>query len=399
MTQPTDDTWHERLRLHEVALLDDRSFDLYIEERFDQLVTAAIADADGRLRPEQHTALHVPRSLLQLHDALTFAQGDLQVAAERMTYYGDARAARTTRLLRRVRTALHEVTRKTTAVRREEGRRREAEATPPSTDVIVMARNWLVNALPDHFNRLLTRTFAEAGFPLRPAAADVFGTVEEGWDDGLLPEPRTQQVDELLAKGAVAFRGLVADDVRAQNARTTALRHPLLQRRWAQALDELAELTIPVARASSSSVLGPLPAGVYDLPETDAYKVFNSRRFLTAVWQRQAERKHLLRHYAAIVTERRCSSPEHDLRRRAVEAAIDRLVNQQPAAASRLVTGLLPHTTGDGLIELPPGERASLKRRLVAEARAAAVPTRTPDTAPPPPAPAPRPALAAPAMR
>ncbi|MGW6536762.1 hypothetical protein ACWGBV_19690 [Streptomyces sp. NPDC055051] len=397
MTQSTDDTRHERLHLHEVAFLDDRSFDLYIEERFDQLVTAAIADADGRLRPEQHTVLHAPGRLLQLHDALTFAQGDLQVAAERMAYHGDARAARTTRLLRRVRTALHEVTRKTTAVRREEGRQREAEATPPSTDVIVMARNWLVDALPDHFNRLLTRTFAEAGFPLRPAAADVFGTVEEGWDDGLLTEPRTQQVDELLAKGAVAFRSLVADDVRAQNARATALRHPLLQRRWAQALDELAELTIPVARASSSSVLGPLPAGVYDLPETDAYKVFNSRRFLTAVWQRQAERKHLLRHYAATVTELRRSSPEHDLRRRAVEAAIDQLVNQQPAAASRLVTGLLPHTTGDGLIELPPGERASLKRRLIAEARAAAVLARTPDTAPPLPAPAPRPT--APAMR
>ncbi|MFB7938448.1 hypothetical protein [Streptomyces sp. NPDC056049] len=262
MTQPNDDTRHERLRLHEIASLDDHDFDRYIEERFDQLVTAAIADADGWLRPEQHTALHAPGRLLQLHDALTFAQGDLQVAAERMTYHGDARAARTARLLRRVRTALHEVTRKTTAVRREEGRQREAEATPPSTDVIVMARNWLVEALPDHFNRLLTRTFAEAGFPLRPAAADVFGTVEEGWDDGLLPEPRTQQVDELLAKGAVAFRGLVADDVRSQNARTTALRHPLLQRRWAQALDELAELTIPVAQASSSSALGQLPAGV-----------------------------------------------------------------------------------------------------------------------------------------
>ncbi|MFF7439003.1 hypothetical protein [Streptomyces sp. NPDC008122] len=396
MTQPTGDTRHEqRLRLHQVADLDNRAFALYIEEGFSQLVTAAIADAEDLLQPAQHAILHAAERRHQLRDALTFAEGDLHVAFERMTYQGDVRTARTAHLLRRVRTTLHEINRATPGA---EDRRREAGAEPHFNDVIVMARRWLVDALPDHFNRLLTKTFTDAGLPSRPPAADVFDTVEEGWHDGHLTEPRSAQVEELLAKGPVAFRGLVADDARTQGTRATALRHPLLQRRWAQALDELAELTIPLARASSASALGPLPTGVYDMPEADAYKIFNTRRFLLAVWQRQAEHKYLLRQYAATTVERRDSAPEEALRRGAVGAAVDHLVNEQPAAAARVLTGLCPHIIGDGLIELPPEELATLKRRLVAEARAAAVPIQLPKTALPPANPAHSP-VAVPAIR
>ncbi|GAA3904284.1 hypothetical protein GCM10022244_13070 [Streptomyces gulbargensis] len=399
MTPSTDEIRHgQRLRLRDVAALDDRSFALYIGERFDQLVTAAIADADGRLRPTQHTVLRAPERLQRLRDALTFAEGDLQVGVERMTYQHDARAARTARLLRRVRNALHEVNREAAAARHAEARRREAGAEPPVTDVIATARSWLVDALPDHFHRHLAQTLADAGLPARPAAVDVFDTVEEGWHDGHLTAPRTPQVDELLAKGPVAFRGLVADDARAQGARVAVLRHPLLQRRWAQALAELTHLTVPVARASSNSALGPLPDGVYDMPETDAYRIFNARRLLTAVWQRQSEHKRLLHQYATAVTEARRTAPEEDLRRRAVGAAIDRLVNEQPAAAARVVTGLCPHITGDGLIELQARDRIDLKRRLVAEARSAAQPPPQLDTALPPAPPA-RTALPATAVR
>ncbi|MFD3332186.1 hypothetical protein ACFWV1_05955 [Streptomyces sp. NPDC058700] len=396
MNQPTDTTGHaQRLRLHEVADLDDRSFVPYIEERFDQLVTAAIADADGQLRTAQHAVLYAPEQHQRLRDALTFAEGDLQVAFERMTYEGDSRAARTAHLLRRVRTALHEVNRETTAA---DGRQRESGSELPPIDVIVTARSWLVDALPDHFNRLLAKTLADVGLSARPAAADdVFDTIEEGWNDGHLREPRSAQVDELLAKGPVAFRGLVADDARSQNIRVTELRHPLLQRRWAKALAELTELTVPVARASSSSALGPLPAAVYRMPEADAYTVFNARRFFAAVSQRRAEHRRLLGTYTALVAECRRAAPTHDLRRRAVGAAIDHLVNEQPAAAARVLTGLCPYIIGNGLIELPPGERAELKRRLVAEARAVAT-ARPPDAARPPAQPS-RPPAAAAAIR
>ncbi|MGW7303952.1 hypothetical protein ACWGI1_00050 [Streptomyces sp. NPDC054835] len=397
MPQPTDTTAHThrlRLRLREVASLSDSAFVLYTVERFDQLVTAAIADADGQLRPTQHTALHAPENHKRLRDALTFAEGDLHVALERMTYHQDARAPRTARLLRKVRTALHEVQREATAFG---DRQRAADSGPPSNDLIVMARSWLVHAFPDHFSRLLAEALAQAGLSARPATADVFDMVEDAWRDGRLTQPRTAQVDELLAKGDVAFRGLVADDARAQDARIPALRHPLLQRRWSKALADLVELTVPAARASSESALGRLPADVYELPVADAYKVFNSRRFLAAVWQRQAEHKYRLRAYTATVRERALAAPEYDRRRRAVETAIDRLVNERMDPVSRVLTGLCPYVTDDGLIELPPQERSQLKRQLVAEARDAAT-SRTPQTALPPLLPA-RPPVAAPATR
>ncbi|BAU88045.1 hypothetical protein SLA_7179 [Streptomyces laurentii] len=388
MTEPSDGTTHgSRLRLREVADLDDQTFTLYIEERFDQLVTAAIADADGFLSPDQHHLLHEPQRLEFLRDALTYAEGGLQVSVERMAYHRDARTARTGRLLRRVRTALHETDRTLATERRADARRRAADGGP-QTDVVLVARGWLASALPDHFERLLAQTLTEAGLPDRPAAADVFDAVENGWSDGYLNAPRTPEVDHLLAKGPIAFQGAVAADARDQADRITELRHPLLQRRWASGLAELTDLTVPVARASSTSALGRLPDDVYDLPEADAKAVFAARRFLVAIWQRRAEHTHLLHNYAATVTDLGRSSPREALRRRAVDQAIDRLATEQPDAAARMLTGLQQHTASDGLAGLTPTERTGLKHRLVAEARAAARTPRSLTTAlPPGPAP------------
>ncbi|MFG2115568.1 hypothetical protein ACGFRB_23560 [Streptomyces sp. NPDC048718] len=396
MTEPSDSTPHgSRLRLAEVADLDDQTFALYIETRFDQLVTAAVADADGLLRPAQHHFLRDPRRLEPLRDALTYASGDLQIAVERMTYHRDARTARTGRLLRRVRTALQETERALATERREDARRRAAGGGP-QTDVVLVARGWLTAALPDHFERLLAQTLTEAGLPVRPPAADVLDVVENGWSDGYLDAPRTPEVERLLAKGPVAFRGAVAADARDQADRITELRHPLLQRRWAKALAELTDLTVPVARASSNSALGRLPDDVYDLPEADAKAVLAARRFLVAVWQRRVEHTRLLNHYAATVTDSSRTSPREALRLRAVDKAIDRLVAEQPDAAARMLTGLQQRTASDGLAGLTPTERTSLKRRLVAEACAAARTPRPLTTAlPPGPAPLARTAAAA----
>lgn len=369
MSQMPDDARPERrLRLYEVADLEQEAFDQYVQERFTHLVAAAIADAAGLLNPLQRAVLHTPDRLPDLHDALTFAEGNQQIVVERMTYRRDPRTARSTRLLRQVRAAHHRAARHVAEARRAEARRREA-AEPLPTDLVTVTRSWLARTLPDRFHQLLDEELAQAGLPERPPATDAFDIVERGWADGHLPAERTQEVDHLLAKGPVAFRAVVADDARAQDQRNPALRHPLLQRRWAQVLNELTELTLPVARASSSRTLGPLPRGVYDMPEADAYKILNARRFLCALWQRRGEHARLLHQYSTTVTDRRRSAPAHDPRRHAIEAAIDRLVAEHPAAAMHILGGLISHTGEEGRVELSPDERAALKRRLASEVR------------------------------
>ncbi|MFE6461238.1 hypothetical protein ACFVP0_27740 [Streptomyces cinereoruber] len=404
---PDDARPEQRLRLYEVADLDDEAFGQYTQERFTQLVTAAIADAAGLLNPLQRARLHDPARLPDLHDALIFAEGNQQVVVERMSYHRDPRTARSTRLLRQVRAAHHRVARQVAEQRRAEARRREA-AEPLPTDLVTVTRSWLAHTLPDRFHQLLDEELAQTGLPARPPATDAFDTIEEGWADGHLPAERTQEVDHLLAKGPVAFRGAVADDARTQDQRNPALRHPLLQRRWAQALNELTELTVPVARASSSFALGPLPRDVYDMPEADAYKILNGRRFLCALWQRRGEHARLLHQYSTTVTHRRRSAPAHDPRRRAVEAATDRLVAEHPAAAMHILGGLIPHVDEEGRVELSREDRAALKRRLAAEARVTPIVPRPPETAPSaprssdvalPPAPPTHAALVGPAIR
>ncbi|MFF9980441.1 hypothetical protein [Streptomyces erythrochromogenes] len=384
---------HRRLRLREVADLDDTAFTDYLHDRFDHLVTAAIADAAGYLRPAQHDLLHTPGRLHDLRDALTFAEGDLQVAAERMTYRRDPRTARTSRQLRQVRTALHQVHRETAALRRAEARTRDAAAGTPATDTVTTARGWLAHAYPARFTQLLAQAQAAAGLPARPLAKDIFDTIEEGWADGHITAPSTPGVEQMLAKGVVAFRSAVADDARNQNDRDPALRHPLLQRRWNTALDELATLTVPVAHASSPSALGALPGDFSHMPEQDAFKILNARRFLVAIWQRRAEHTRLIHQYAGTVTDRRRVAPDHDLRSQALDAALDRLVAEHPAAAARILARLRPYATADGRLEedvFTPALRAQAKREVLADLGA----IRRPDTVLPS-AIVPRPVIAA----
>lgn len=386
---------HRRLRLREVADLDDTAFSDYLQDRFDHLVTAAIADAAGYLRPAQHDLLHAPGRLHDLRDALTFAEGDLQVAVERMTYRGDPRAARTSRQLRQVRTARHQVHRETAALRRAEDRS-GAVAGTPSTDTVTTARGWLAHAYPARFTQLLAQAQADAGLPARPLAKDIFDTIEEGWADGHLTTPSTPGVEQLLARGVVAFRSVVADDARDQNDRDPALRHPLLQRRWNMALEELVSLTVPVACASSASALGALPSDFSGLPEQEAFKILNARRFLVAIWQRRAEHTRLIHQYAGTVTDRRRAAPDHDLRSQALDAALDRLVAEHPAAAARILARLRPYATADGRLEedvFTPALRAQAKREVLADLAA----VRRPDIVLPS-AIAPRPVLASTAV-
>lgn len=122
MPQPSHTTPPERrsLRLNDVARMGAATLQPLPQDSFRNLVTAAIADATGHLPRSSRKLLHGPHFRDDLVDALRWAEGEIQVASERMTWTGDPRAERTLRQLQQIRTALAQA-------RAEEADRRRTE--------------------------------------------------------------------------------------------------------------------------------------------------------------------------------------------------------------------------------------------------------------------------------
>ncbi|MYT96581.1 MULTISPECIES: hypothetical protein [unclassified Streptomyces] len=271
------------LRLNDVAHMGAAELQPLLQDSFRNLVTAAIADATGHLPRSSRKLLHGPHFRDDLVDALRWAEGEMQVASERMTWIGDPRAERTGHQLQQIRTALAQA-------RAEEADRRRAEHRASAghqvdTDPAATARIWLRSAFPDRFEQLLAQEYATAQLEPRterPGPADVFDAIEWGASEGYLFATMTPAVHDLLAKSPLAFRNTVAADAREQDERNVELRHPLLLRRWRTALDELAEMTAPLAGAASPTLLGPLTTDLDAMPRQAAFAVLNARRFLVA---------------------------------------------------------------------------------------------------------------------
>ncbi|MEV5979613.1 hypothetical protein [Streptomyces sp. NPDC052114] len=180
----------------------------------------------------------------------------------------------------------------------------------------------------------------------------------------------TPAIRDLLAKSPLAFRNTVAADAREQDERNIELRHPLLLRRWRTALDELAELTAPLAGATSTTVLGPLTTDLDTMPRQAAFAVLNARRFLVAVHQRTAENTRVARQYAQTITQREQDEPEHAAHRRLFDQALHRLADEQSAAYDHIRHRLRPFETSPGLLDvsvLNADQRGTLKRHVLAE--------------------------------
>ena len=99
----------EKIRLADVEHVpaDDRVS--LISDRFDNLVTVAVAEAVSGYVPQRtRRLLRRPEWRQYWQDALLCADGELQVATERMRYTGDPRLGTTERRLRRVRVRRNE---------------------------------------------------------------------------------------------------------------------------------------------------------------------------------------------------------------------------------------------------------------------------------------------------
>ncbi|PAX87445.1 hypothetical protein CLM83_07335 [Streptomyces albidoflavus] len=392
------------LRLRDVARLPAEVLVKRFEEDFGNLVTAAVADATRRLPAPVRRLLDGLEWHLDWADALVWAEGELQVSAERMTLLGDPRLRRVEGQLRQVRVRLHEARcvaadyRRQDRERLEQGRLLTARAT---------ALSWLGKALPEEYAALFAARVAELGIPpLRrhTASRDVFDSIEQAVAQGRLWVTAGPEVTALLELPDDTFRAAVADDVREQNARNVLLRHPLVLRRWHAGLARLCELTVGPARASSATALGRLPVDLAGLPRQEAMQIINARRFFCAVQQRRLDCDRTVRGLMAEIVRRERADPVNAARREAGVHARLRLAEAHPEAYARIREELRAYESEPGHLDparLTSDVRGALKARLLAE-----LGTGGGDPAPgapaqpsPAPRPAPRPKPGAPENR
>ncbi|GAA0393870.1 hypothetical protein [Streptomyces luteireticuli] len=358
---------HPRLRLGDVAVMPTAELIPLFERSFTALVTVAIAEATMRVPSSTRRLLRRREWHLDWLDALKYAEGELQVSVERMLCTGDPRAARNEYRLRRVRSTL------TAAHRVAADFRRRAHhgglLRSPMRDACHTARNWLSKLHMDEFAKLLAEERAAHGLaPLEePAVKDVYDSIELAYRRGWIEAPLTPGVNGLLTAPARTVRDAAADDARRQEGREPALFHPLLLRRWDQALRELAKMTFPLAGAGSPCALGPLPSSAAALPHGELFRLLNARRFMAAVLQRRVECGHRTRHVAAAAGRAGREDPRCVADTEARDRAGRRLAELYSEEYAWIRAQLAPYEYRPGLLDrelLDVEARAAVKRRV-----------------------------------
>jgi hypothetical protein len=361
----------EGLRLADVEHTPTDELELLITDSFDHLVTVAIAEATNGFVPQRtRRLLRKAHWRLDWQDALLCACGELQVAAERMRYTGDPRLEATEHRLRRVRVRMNEASVLAKKLRRNDFDHSTERRS--GTNSHLTALGWLRNAFPDEYAGLLQQEHASRELdeePEEPSFRDVYEQIEHAWTGGLITAPRTPDVDALLAADAEAVRLATADDAKDQEERNLALRHPLLLRRWENALRELGMMTAQRARVQTPHALGTLPESFYALPQAEAVAVLNARRFLSAVQQRRLECKRCLRQIIQVLRARSRESPHVIAYAEAKATASGRLADRHPSEYAFIRTELRPYEECDGFLPrslVSSRERAAIKRRVLA---------------------------------
>ncbi|MDQ1041476.1 hypothetical protein QFZ75_007978 [Streptomyces sp. V3I8] len=351
------------LSVAQVATMDSELLASLMRRDFDVLVKAAIADATLRTSSSNQRLLRKREWHLAWLDALTYAEGELQVAVEIMEHTGDERAQANSDRLARIRNKLT-AARKTAVDYRKRAHRRALQEDG-FYDSARTAASLLVRAHQDDFLELTSGPRAA----LPPSSDDAFDAIEKGCARGWLSIPATQEVDRLLLSSDDAVRQAAAQDAQRQDHRNPALRHPLLLRRWRQSLHHLAEMTWTRALATSPFTLGPLPSHVHTMREDDARDIFNARRFLAAVHQRRTECDYQRRWASESVEKRRHEDPAVVAYEEACREAASALVLQHPAEHAYILQRLAPYEHRPGVIssENTPETLGALRKKIKQE--------------------------------
>jgi hypothetical protein len=362
-----------RLSIGDVERIPTDDLVPLITDSFDNLVTVAIADATSGYIPQRTRRLLRKVEWRQdWQDALACAAGELQVATERMRYTRDERLEATEHRLRRVRARAHEAAilvkkHRMATTRREPDVRRQTSSH--ST-----ALTWLCHAFPEEARELLRAERARRGLSVEegadsPVFKDVHDEITYACAHGMLVAPRSGRVDHLLHADEATVRIAAADDAKEQQDRDTALRHPLMLKRWENALRELGQMTAGPALAESPHGLGSLPDDFFALPLPEGLRVLNARRFLAALQQRRREYKWYVRQITETLRERAQADPHVAAGKEARLEAAELMGARHPAEYAYIRCRLRPHEVFDGklpaaLISTPA--RSQIKQSVLA---------------------------------
>lgn len=343
------------------------------EVDFDVLVTTAIAEATGDVHATVSAALRSDEWLEQWADALYAGAGELASNVERMTYTRDERLKNVKRRAGVVYQRMGQANALLKAQRAEQGWELLA---PHLKDARLSALSILAKHHRKEIKQLRTEELARRGLPVpqpldAPSYRDVFEAIEDAVERELIKAPASQEVRRLLAVSARKITSVVAGDVTRQQERCDALRHPLLLRSWAEALEHLRDRHCELAgiRPEFTTSLAALDMReLRSMRDEDAWDIVNRRRFIRALAQRWRECQIYVRQLGRTAAQRsdELRGPWYEAER----AVREELGRRHPEQLDALVAGFAPFcepgTTWIPRGALPQRTRGQIVRELKA---------------------------------
>ncbi|MET7609278.1 hypothetical protein [Streptomyces avermitilis] len=346
------------------------------EVDFNTLTTTAVAEATGSVQPSVADALRSDDWIEQWADALYAASAELLSSTERMEYTQDERLKSTKRRSGLVTLRMQEANRLLRDRSKSQGWNMLASTNKNaySASLAILGRHHAEEQ----------RQLAEAEIARRGLAphhpfwhthyATKFDSIEDAVRHGLVHAPLTHQAKALLDMPVEDLTQRAAADVTRQEDRCEELRHPLLLRPWAEALERL--------RDEHCALNGMDPAFAVVLPGFDmrqlqsmnsdeAWKIINRRRFIRALAQRNRECQMHVRELTRAVAARleEVKKPWME----AVAAASEELARKHPEQMKALLSAFQPFCI-PGSVEIQReflGGRGLVPRELIPELKKA----------------------------
>lgn len=327
------------------------------EVDFDVLVTTAVAEATGDVHATVSAALRSNDWLEQWADALYAGAGELASSAERMTYTRDQRLQNVKRRAGVVHQRMGQANTLLKTRRAEQGWELLA---PQLKDARLSALSILAKHHGEETERLRTEELARRGLPApnlidAPSYRDVFEAIEDAVKRELIKAPARQEVRALLAAPPHEITSVVAGDVTHQQERCDDLRHPLLLRSWADALEHLRDRHCELAGLTpefTTSLRALDMRKLRSMKSEDAWDIINRRRFIRALAQRWRECQMHVRQLGRTAAQRSdvLREPWYEAER----AVREELGRRHPEQVKALLVGFAPFCE-PGTTRIPRG--------------------------------------------
>jgi hypothetical protein len=282
------------MKLKDVRYVPYEDLRRWWEVDFSVLVTTAVAEATGEVHQSVREALASDDWIDSWSDALHFGCGELLNSVERMELLGDSRFSATRRRSDLMMKRFREVNQ---FLKKRQELQGWEMAPGPNRDSFLSALSILSRHYQEEFSKLCAEERLRRGLDERDplwnlSYRDGLESVEDGVRLGLLVAPVTPEVRRLISGMPGDVKRAAVTDIKSVDDRNDALRHPLVLRRWSEALSELLR--------EHSELCGIDPHPTITLPSVDmeslremgqeeAMKLINRRRFLRALAQRHRE--------------------------------------------------------------------------------------------------------------